>query len=115
MSVLIKMEMPKNCMNCDFQDVYTNSGDDEFTCELTGNSTLDYFEQRDGRLPTCPLIPVPPHGRLIDADELRLLFDFHGYTPAGDMTEEEFDRLMCRLPVIRQSIDDAPTIIEREE
>lgn len=62
----------------------------------------------------CPLVPVPPHGRLIDADALRLLYDFNGYEPTGDMTEEEFDRLMCRLPVIRANIDDAPTIIEEE-
>ena len=53
--------------------------------------------------------------RLIDADALRLLYDFSGYKPTGDMTEEEFDRLMYRLPVIRAIIDEAPTIIEAEE
>ena len=60
-------------------------------------------------------VELPPHGRLIDADALRLLYDFNGYEPTGDMTEEEFDRLMCRLPVIRANIDDAPTIIEAED
>ena len=64
---------------------------------------------------TTEAAPIPPHGRLIDADALRLLYDFSGYKPTGDMTEEEFDRLMYRLPVIRAIIDEAPTIIEAEE
>ena len=49
MSVLIKnMEMPKNCHECPL--LYVTS-----IC--------------DGSMP-CPLVTVPPHGRLIDADAL---------------------------------------------
>ena len=103
MSILIKgMEMPKNCDSCMFSRRSIHNID---WCVLT---------EKD--LPCdCPIVPVPPHGRLIDADALRLLYDFNGYKPTGDMTEEEFDRLMCRLPVIRAIIDEAPTIIEAEE
>ena len=129
MSVIVKgMKMPKSCYDCDFTfSKGTEHGN--FTDPLSGK----VFHERErigcllcemditlvesiegGRYRDCPLIEVPPHGRLIDADALRLLYDFNGYEPTGDMTEEEFDRLMCRLPVIRANIDDAPTIIERE-
>lgn len=59
MSILIKMEMPKNCEECLLCGFVS--------CNVTGqriySTTLD-------RLPDCPLIEVPPHGRLIDADAL---------------------------------------------
>lgn len=112
MSVLIKgMKMPTHCTECDFwhDGVFEH-------CLLNmeiqnGDVPLD-----EGEYPNaCPLVEIPPHGRLIDADALRLLYDFSGYKPTGDMTEEEFDRLMYRLPVIRAIIDEAPTIIEAEE
>ena len=108
MSILIKgMEMPTSCYECPCNK---DDGFGFFTCGVT-KSECDFRN-----LPSdCPLIEVPPHGRLIDADALRLLYDFSGYKPTGDMTEEEFDRLMYRLPVIRAIIDEAPTIIEAEE
>ena len=112
MSVLIKdMEMPKNCDNCWALDDYG----DYPRCLITEEQRGYNFPIREKRMDNCPLVEIPPHGRLIDADALRLLYDFNGYKPTGDMTEEEFDRLMCRLPVIRANIDDAPTIIEAEE
>ena len=52
MSILIHdMEMPKNCIECHAR------------CRL-------YLNGRKFRHPDCPLIELPPHGRLIDADEL---------------------------------------------
>lgn len=109
MSVLIKgMEMPKNCDSCPCY--YETEGAWRNECEVLQREHYITDERPDW----CPLVEIPPHGRLIDADALRLLYDFSGYKPTGDMTEEEFDRLMCRLPVIRANIDDAPTIIEAE-
>ena len=61
MSVLIKgMEMPEKCDYCPFYDdsVY---GD----CTIT-HKMVDYATKPDD----CPLIEIPPHGRLIDADAL---------------------------------------------
>ena len=44
MSVLIKgMEMPKNCSECVFSEVYDYGDGDEFTCELTRAFTFDYI------------------------------------------------------------------------
>lgn len=112
MSALIRgITMPTSCMLCPFCVEEADPANGEM-CMVTGKLMPPCTRER---LDDCPLVEIPPHGRLIDADALRLLYDFNGYKPTGDMTEEEFDRLMCRLPVIRASIDDAPTVIEAEE
>lgn len=112
MSILIKMEMPKNCGECKLSAIIPIGDYDTYSVCPYLHRHIDGYDIT--RRTDCPLIEVPKHGRLIDADALRLLYDFNGYEPTGDMTEEEFDRLMCRLPVIRANIDDAPTIIEAE-
>lgn len=64
MSVLIKgMKMPTSCANCRFEGCGY--------CFATGEQILHVGEQRDDVHPDCPLIKLPPHGRLIDADALR--------------------------------------------
>ena len=71
MSILIKgMEMPTSCQKCPFLDY------EEGFCFASGAKgksgwyefTLRPGEIKDRRHDDCPLIPVPPHGRLIDAD-----------------------------------------------
>ena len=63
MSVLVKgMEMPTCCCGCPcFNDeyCYCQAADKDL-----GSILIDH------RHPDCPLVPVPPHGRLIDADAL---------------------------------------------
>lgn len=52
------MEMPESCAEC------LNIGwQYVFECNLND-------VESGARLGSCPLIPVPPHGRLIDADAL---------------------------------------------
>lgn len=69
MSVYIKgMEMPTRCFACPLCDT-----------DCCGISKGSYVEYRDvdvdvamnGRPDWCPLVEVPDHGRLIDADALR--------------------------------------------
>ena len=68
MSVLIKgMEMPKNCGDCPIGDA--------LCCSLMPKVPASWKEytiavRTNRRHSDCPLVPVPPHGRLIDADEL---------------------------------------------
>ena len=62
--ILIKgMEMPENCTLCPILTWY--DGDGDYVCPFSGVSALNIGRQDD-----CPLVPVPPHGRLIDADAL---------------------------------------------
>lgn len=76
MSVLIKgMEMPKNCYDCPL------AGD--FKCNLMPSvpalcKEYDMAVQNEKRLNNCPLVEIPPHGRLIDADAPIPLVDTHG-------------------------------------
>lgn len=68
MSVLIKgIKMPKCCADCPcFYDF--------ISCQALSDGTEDFsasgFDEFRERLPNCPLVEVPPHGRLIDADAL---------------------------------------------
>ena len=55
---------------------------------------------------------IPPHGRLIDAGELRELYEeWENDKEAGI----DIDKCHVPIPVIRQNIDDAPAVLEAEE
>ena len=59
MSILIKgIKPPKSCYTCSWYN--------KVQCPV--NDGKCYY--RTTRHPSCPLIELPPHGRLIDADEL---------------------------------------------
>lgn len=66
MSILIKgMEMPTHCIDCPF--MVSRDGDD---CILQSAEANENFENWEQMKADCPLIPVPPHGDLIDRDAL---------------------------------------------
>lgn len=96
MSILIKgMEMPKNCYDCPlFESIYHLHG-----CHAVPKSFDDMDMWNfvgDDRPLWCPLVSVPPHGRLIDADALIAAH------------EQVCSRSM------KFNLDLAPTIIEAE-
>lgn len=63
MSVLIKgMKMPTYCLDCLFLKMSSGHGD---YCVLTKRNMFRFKNRPDD----CPLIEIPPHGNLIDADE----------------------------------------------
>lgn len=103
MEVYIKgMEMPESCYYCPFADGVWQKNK---RCLINGKEM-----PRDGRNVqqnhlTCPLIPVPPHGRLIDADAL---FE-EAYKVWG------FDADADDCSVLMQLINDAPTIIPADK
>ena len=85
MSILIKgMEVPRNCIECRFEN-FNN-------CDV-----LDKRVESVDVPPWCPLIEVPPHGRLIDADDIENITVIMNENGSG------FNRI------------DAPTIIEAED
>lgn len=67
MSILIKgMEMPKRCAECWLMD-----GEDSWCTACRGRHLCpEYRYGIKDRPDWCTLFPVPPHGRLIDADAL---------------------------------------------
>ena len=103
MSVIVKgMDMPKNCQEC---DLYI-----EGACYAKG--CRDYRSIMDTAKPDdCPLVELPPHGRLIDVDE--------PMTKISTMMQEpdyqhEGENWMVGLIMARDAIDEAPTVIEAE-
>ena len=64
MSVLIKgMKMPRSCEYCRFSGI-GGLRNERVVCMFTGaNAYMNTVQYLDD----CPLVEVPPHGRLIDA------------------------------------------------
>ena len=102
MSVLIRgVEMPKSCRACHLKMNCDDCEGLECVC-VPLHQQIGYLDDllTDKCRDDCPLIPVPEHGRAIDADELKTAF------PCGESVRTE-----C----VRATIDHAPTIIPAEE
>lgn len=109
MSVLIKgMEMPKACSDC-FAERCIGS---DFGCDILGfddaNTTCFTNEIRED----CPLLEIPPHGRLIDADALIEAMARMVPWAIADPTANAF---LDGLSAAYEAIQAAPTIIPAEE
>ena len=109
MSILIKgMAMPKNCIYCPM--AHWNKLDEITGCEIVigkkyiDKDDKDYWYGSD--IPSwCPLVEIPRHGRLIDADKLKADNPMHMNADVPYVTEV----------TVEEIIDEAPTIIEGEE
>ena len=100
MSVLIKgMKMPTSCSECALNY-------DCFKCIVTGTPFFDHeqnFDDETTRLDNCPLVEVPPHGRLIEKNAVFELI-------------RSFPNVDRQLPVeFMKALYELPTIIEAEE
>ena len=110
MSVYIKgMEMPQNCGECLLAKL-----------SPTGESLIcNYMLSRvswEERPFDCPLVPVPPHGRLIDADALMLEIQEYIEEYSWETDEHGWhNEKWCAMKEAAMAIDAAPTIIEAEE
>ncbi len=110
MGVYINMEMPKDCLKCPF----CLFADGYWKCLVDG-SHADFGGTCRPSL--CPLIPVPPHGDLIEKNVIEKAIE--------DSCAEcekmclEFDGLCadcdnCALSLVKKALTDALTIIPAE-
>ena len=91
MDILIKgMEMPESCAKCKLFG--------EYGCPFIG--AVGYALTNGKRNADCPLVPIQPHGRLIDADTCEDYFYEH-LSDAG-------------MAGAMNAIDEMPTIIPAE-
>ena len=109
MGVYIKgMEMPTRCENC---LMITTDCDSDYICsvldkyipmkwEKIENCYGFYNKETYPKPDWCPLVELPPHGRLIDADECHKYFYDH------------LDDLHMEIAEI--AIEEMPTILEAE-
>ena len=93
MSVLIKdMKMPMGCYECPF--------------EVWGKCMFIHYQAGGDELSKkCPLIEVPPHGRLIDEKQI----------PYVDLNADMPQSKVRVWTTFKDKIDRLPTIIEAEE
>ena len=107
MSILIKgMEMPESCHKCEFIDILP-------TCPCRKMEDGDFWYNVSLAVDVhkdCPLVPVPPHGRLIDADaNLAVMMRVLDAPYTGHGT---IDTAMLKACI--KMFEEAPTIIEEE-
>lgn len=100
MSVFIRgMKMPQSCDECWFR-----AG---AWCSAIEDWQKAYNTPPKGeRLEECPLVELPSHGRLIDADALKVSLTFSEKT--AELTVPAFRAVLM-------VIDEMPTIIEAKE
>lgn len=108
MSILINMEMPNNCRACRLKMNCDDCEGRECVC-VPLHQQIGYLDDllTDKRRDDCPLILVPPHGRLGDLDALHKLFleKAKEYKSAGG----------AMVAMAALCIANAPIIIEAEE
>lgn len=117
MSILIKnAQLPSGCDRCRFGEIYniTVDGGDQFVCELDWSLDISIYDT-DKRHKDCPLIELPPHGRLIDADALVETFRERKRPTLSDGEDGSKERVRyIDFISTLQAIKDAPTILEAE-
>ena len=117
--LLIKgMDMPKNCEKClysswsNFYQIYV--------CNAIRRDEPVLFDKkqvkstntvRSGRADNCPLIPVPPHGRLIDADELAIRVK----SQIQSSFCNQHNATLVFAQGLKLFVENAPTVIEASE
>lgn len=119
MSVLIKgMEMPKNCDEC---PLLTKDGDYD-VCFVGKRRVMWGWKYDRGsevihpKPDWCPIIEVPPHGRLIDADALMLRIQEYIDEYGWDVDEHGFhSEKWCAMKETEMAINDAPTVIPADK
>lgn len=95
MSILIKgIEMPKSCEDCHLESFCSLWVEARRICKWSPDNREAFI-----RHPNCPLVPVPPHGRLIDADAMKTRIEGSDYHT---------------IAVVKQWVDDQPTVIESD-
>lgn len=106
MSILIKgIKMPSNCYDCQFLEGDRFDGLCHAANKWLDDDFFRWYQYDEGDVDdnkplNCPLIEVPPHGRLIDADAL-----INRLAP-----NQAYFRY-----AIREEIKNLTTIIEAEE
>ena len=111
MSVIVKgMKMPKSCDDCEFckRDI---SGYDWCCIPMMSGRSKPLYEPVM-KPDWCPLIPVPPHGDLIDKQWLKdaMITTLEALKKNPKMDRQEM-HLIAAFDTLRVMVEDATTII----
>lgn len=119
MSVIIKgMKMPHSCMGCRFCE-HGSINEWDLYCGIDNKHVGNWDDKHINngwRRPDCPLVEVPPHGRLVDADWIReALNNTLDALKKNPKMEQQEIHLIAAFSTLGKMLEDAPTIIEAEE
>ena len=126
MSVLIKgMKMPTTCRKCKLKMNCDNCEGWECYCLPLGKN-IGYMDDEpdipsEKRRNDCPLVPVPPHGDLIDRDALTDAIertDWYHQAPNKNMVHganSAEHQAWYKEQDVYAAVDNSPTIIPAEE
>lgn len=104
MDILIKnIEMPSSCVGCKLVQRYRYSDECQYLHKKIAHN---------GRLKDCPLVELPPHGRLINADAIRKSLSTDCPCRGCERFHEEGACMNCQWDRFVRLIDDAPTVLE---
>ena len=108
------MEMPTSCLECDWC-AHTIPADN-YICYRLNRAVIGVAkEDVDESINVCcPLVPVPPHGRLIDADALASRIKEEGRNQA-EYYADRYAPVVMAYGDCYGKVESAPTIIEAEE
>ena len=116
MGIYIKnIEMPNSCIECPFKGFDRARGYGNICTindSITFHAVLNGVDVKFVRMGDCPLIPVPPHGDLIDR-RYAIATACSGRIRTLPTTEDGENWI--RVEEVRESIKNAPTIIPAEE
>ena len=111
MGVYIKnMEMPKSCWRCTLSQLYEKPRE-MLVCKITHEEVIRHKIDSN-----CPLVPVQPHGRLIEEQWLKdaMITTLEALKKNPKMDRQEM-HLIAAFDTLRAMVEDAPTIIPAEE
>ena len=109
---IAEMDMPENCYKCPVRN--QGFSGDGMKCGKTG-SVLSWYDGNRKRMDNCPLLFVPPHGRLGDLGAL--ILEIKEYIEEyNELDENGYHNLKwCAMKEAEAKIENAPTIIPAEE
>jgi hypothetical protein len=108
------MEMPTSCVDCVFKSV---TGVDRWKCRVLGVGFMSWsvgWGGEETRHVNCPLVHVPPHGRLIDTLWVRdqIIKQWMNYSDDSHMYKRGMEDA---YEVIRNAPTIIPTDTSKEE
>ena len=105
--VLIRMEIPESCNECFVKPVFCPSIRGRMESDTAPYTWIPANYRHDD----CPLIKVPHHGRMIDADALMLKIQDY-IDEYSDLDEYGLHNFKwCAMKEVEMAINEANTII----
>ena len=115
--ILIDMEMPTSCYWCPFMNgSWGYSPPHKARCIIAEKDMPVDERHVQHNLEHCPLQELPPHGRLIDADDLRtIISDYTQVDALGHTPLQLCDAMPTVIPATQSNTFNALEALEEEE